>query len=341
MKKKPAEEPFENLIRNILIIDPDKSARSQLNDILSELRGHHSGINDASVDTLEAAQDYMDDKRPYLIIIDPEIASLKRVLTFIENNRETFPIWVLNSRHSSWWDRHKKALQKEPFGSRLETYYYMTKGRPPAETKKHLLATLALCQFDFVLKLLEETAEDITSGEVGTVPKANVRKMVEKVNKSVLKLLVNELALKDPKNPPKPGKVKTAFVAMSFDPLQKNRYKFYIKPALEAEGFTPIMFANEYPEDLIPSEILSVIGTCSLFVGDVTNLSSDVLMEVGAALMTKIPKILVAKKTKLPVAKVPFMLKNQRIEFYTSDSNLSVQLKTALEGIRQKNDRPS
>ena len=208
----------------------------------------------------------------------------------------------------------------------------MNKDRPSTDFTGHLLATLAKCNFDFQTRLLKDLTENLLSEEAGAVPREQLRKMIDKVNKSVLAHLVRALALPNRKS----EQEKTAFVAMSFDTVQKKRYESIIEPLLRAEGFIPIMYLNEYPEGPIPSDVFSTISTCSLFIGDITNLSPNVLIEVGAAVMANMPRILIAKKARLKIEEVPFMIDRRRIEFYTSDPNLSALLKAALEGKRKK-----
>jgi hypothetical protein len=319
-----SDESFEKLLlRTILFIDRGQRSIDHLSGVLTTLRGTPNAgrIEDARVLSLEDAQTYINEHNPYIVIIDPAIASIQNVLTFIESNRQAHPrtIWVINA-HRSWWREHDTYLGEHPFGNRLKEYFRLNKDVAAAQIEADFKNTLALCRYDFVLGLLGETAAQMRQGT--KMSKAQITKFAQKALADIRSL---NLALQEQ---PSPGE--TAFVSMQFTEQQRRLYNFVIARVLREEGLTPVMIAEEYPSNLlIPPRIFSQIELCSLFVADLTGVRANVMIELGAAWALQKPIILLADE-HITVDALPFLLRNARIEFYSSDQDLYDKLHPAV-----------
>jgi hypothetical protein len=99
-----------------------------------------------------------------------------------------------------------------------------------------------------------------------------------------------------------------------------------IKPTLESFGYVPRMMEQEIRNDLIPVAVLGDIAQSSLFIADITEHRPDVMIELGAAFMIKMPVILVARRDPQNELQLPFMVRNIRVLRYVSDIDLHEKL---------------
>jgi len=322
----PGSELDSYLVHRILIVDGDTDERDRLAGVLASIKGvaPDETFDQASVNSVRKARDFIEAKTPSVIIIDPEIASTDEILSFIEETRTAHPtiIWVINSK-PHWWSDNAKAIQEHPFGGRVKEYYRRTKSPKPDEAKRSFLVTLAQCQADFVLQLLDKTATEIETELVNNMTDEQVRKFVTKAIRPLLSLLA-----KDHNRLPQTGKI--AFVSMPFTDRCTNLYRLVIEPTLEMAGFEPRMMEQEYRDELIPVAILGDIARSSLFVVEMTERRPDVMIELGAALIAKIPVILLAHRELVQDSEIPFIVRNVRIERYTSEVDLQAKLKSAI-----------
>lgn len=318
------------LVHRILIIDPEREERDRLAGILASIKGiTPDGIFDeASVENLSKAREYINARTPSIVLIAPEIDSTSTVLSFIEENRVSHPtiIWVINSK-AGWWSANNQAVQDHPFGDRVINYYRRSKSTSPDEAKRSFLITLALCQNDFVLQLLDKTAMEIRTEAGQNMTDEQIRKFAKKGIPLLLSLLAKDQTVLE-------SNERLAFVSMPFKEPYKSRYHLAIKPTLVAFKYTPRFMEDEYCDRPIPLAILGSIFQSSLFVVDITEPRPDVMIELGAALIAKIPVIFLANHKVLRDPELPFMLRGTRIEYYESDLELEKQFRAAIASPR-------
>lgn len=318
-----SDNPIEAyLVRRILIVDSDLSEVAILAGILANVRDVTEGtIDDVAVYTLRRARAYIEARKPSIVIIDPAIGTLKSVLRFIADIRAGYPniVWVIN-RRDAWWNAHAQALDRHAFGSRLKTYYHRSKTSDEAKARTSLLATLALCQNDFVLELLRAAAGGIQTTQ--SMTGEQLAKFVSKVVKPVLSLLATRPIVRRASN--------VALVLVASSKEQKRRYEKIMAPILRDAGYKPIMIAEQFASSSIPIAALASVSEASLFVGDVTGLRPDVMIEVSATYVTQLPLIFLCRRSKSAGKQLPVLMQNLHVEFYTSDDDLGRRLATAV-----------
>ncbi|HEX5715859.1 MAG TPA: hypothetical protein VF179_06850 [Thermoanaerobaculia bacterium] len=330
---KAVEESLEKyLVRSILIVDSDQASVGQLAGILATLKGEpNSGeIIAASVSSLAETLVYIEEKSPYIVIIDPQVDSFVNTVSFLEAMRQSHShiTWVINTR-DHWWSEHEQALSSHVFGGRLRDYYTLTKNRPYNQLRIDFLNVLSNCQCDLILTLFGETTEDLQSQAFGRMTKRQVAKFTGKAFNALRSLNKASIA--------KPGRGDIAFVSMRYTDPQRDLYTLVIEPVLKGEGLVPILIEREFPSHRsIPQEITDKIEQCSIFVADITGLRPDVMMEVGAAQILQKTCIFLADERELPLNEIPFMLKPIRIEFYSSEKELMKKLKAAVVALKNR-----
>ncbi len=315
------------LIRRILLIDSDEHAVQQITGILAHFRGAASGetIEDAAVSTLDDAHRAIETHKPYTILLDPAIDSLDTVLGFMEawRTRQPHLIWVIHTR-DNWWRENETRLANHEYGHRLLTYYRLSKNLPPQQLRSRFVQTLAQCEADFVLELFRETTEEISDEMVGQLTKDQVIKFVRKALQYVRSLIAATS---------RPEKGDSAFVSMRFTDQQRDTYRLVIQRVVQDAGLVPIMMADEYPDHSLSSAIIEGITSCKLFIADTTGLRPDVMIEIGLALMLSKPMILIADHREIDSKALPLLLRDLRVEFYSSDADLLDKLKKAITSV--------
>jgi hypothetical protein len=206
---------------------------------------------------------------------------------------------------------------------------------PEAQIRIDFLSTLALCQHDLILNLFRETTADLRNTQFNKLSKRQLLKFIGKAM-DALRSLSAALAAKATT-----GDI--AFVSMQYTDEQRAVYHDYIAPLLVSKKLEPMLIEQEqgFPNTLsIADEILRRIDRCSFFIADLTGLRPDVFIEVGAALILKKNVILIAQTDAVPVNNVPFMLRNVKIEFYTSPAELERKLGAALTALLDRRSSP-
>lgn len=313
------------LVRTILIIDSDDKIANRIAGLLSRLGGKAGTYEkSATVPNLNEANAHLANRIPDVIIIDPSVDSVRNVVAFVRRHRKRV-VWVIHA-HDSWWEEHEEELPRPRQGD-LRTYYRLSKDLTGDRARSELVATLIKCHHDYVLRLLQASAQDILLRREGGLTSAQLRKFLKKLRDAIIPL--SQLA--DP-----PRKKKTAFVSFRFSAITTNRYIARIKPLLEEQGYIPVMMDAKFEKKPIPTSIREHIAECSLFVADLTGLRPDVLLECGAAWIKDTPMILMANRKRCPPAALPFLLKPEKVAFYSGNDQLQNKLREALRKTRRR-----
>jgi hypothetical protein len=326
MRKRPKKRPNpleKYLVRNILIIDAEEEAANRLSGLLSELAGKAAtGVKSGTVTNLQDAHTYISKQNPDVAIIDPSIDSISTFVAFMRRQWRVNPnvVWVIYA-YDLWWRQHAEGLRRHRDTKRLLLYYRMSKNLARSRVRADFSTTLMKCNHDRVLRLLKESTEAIRKSRKGNLTREQVRKFIDKARQDIdpLSQLAAPAAFRN-----------IAFVALRFSESSKNRYTAHIKPILDGAGYTTIMMDAEFEKKPIPASIREHIAECSLFVADLTGLRPNTLIECGAAWIKDTPMILLAHKKHCPNAKIPLLLRSERIHDYSSDEQLSFKLQQAV-----------
>lgn len=316
------EDPLDRyVVKNLLIVGADKPSVNRLVGILSSQRGLGSGgVVDQTVETLDAATRSIEAVHPNIVVIDPGVANITDVLSFVENHRKSHGniVWIVYADRD-WWHVNRPKLECGIFGKRFLEYYSLPKSSVPAELERQFIILLTLCHRDFVLQLLAEAATDIETDDPGTMSRQQITKFVDKAISPLVSLLTSPQRRSN-----------EAFVSMAFNPAQRALYDRAIRPPLEKAGFQPVMMADERPMGPIPVEILSRIASCSLFIADLTGQRPNVLIEVGAALNSGVRMILLLASS-IREEHLPFIIRTHPIYSYNSPDELIMILERHIE----------
>jgi hypothetical protein len=154
----------------ILIIDQDQGVVERLAGMVAKLAGEATSfVETGAVASVQEAEAFLRKQEADVVIIDPAIGPVSKIVNFIRRARHTYPriVWVLNT-HNSWWKKHEARLSASPFGKRLCRYYRMSKDNTGRRAKTDFVNALVKCHHDYVLRLLYEAARCVDASRRDT-----------------------------------------------------------------------------------------------------------------------------------------------------------------------------
>lgn len=120
---------------------------------------------------------------------------------------------------------------------------------------------------------------------------------------------------------------KTCFVSTPFG-VQRDRdsgetidfdsiYQLIISPAAQAAGYSTVRADNALPSGRILDQVVDLISTADLFIGDISTHNPNVYYEIGLRHMTSLPCLLMARQK----TRIPFDLAGYRVFMYSDEQD--------------------